>query len=147
MKCCLHISVFYLLCLLLLKKNHIYSNWVIQLFLNRALEDTNSQGNRPGVLAAGRRCIKGSALAGRGAEKHTFKLHCSARFSCFLSPRPNISPSAANVRPSVRVEVQRPAVSTAQNGKHSISRAPAALLTVVILSGCQPELMGCLGSS
>lgn len=53
---------------IVIEKNHIYSNWVIQLFLNRALEDTNSQGNRPGVLAAGRRCMKGSALAGRGAE-------------------------------------------------------------------------------
>lgn len=63
-----YLSILPVVFIVIEKKNHIYSNWVIQLFLNRALEDTNSQGNRPGVLAAGRRCIKGSALAGRGAE-------------------------------------------------------------------------------
>lgn len=71
------------------KKNHIYSNWVIQLFLNRALEDINSQGNRPRALAAGRRCMKGSAMLGQEAEICVLN---STVFHIFFHLRSNISP-------------------------------------------------------
>lgn len=62
--------------------------WVIQLFLNRALADRNSQGNRPCVIAAGRRCMKGSALFRRGAEICVFNLII---FHVFFHQRSNIS--------------------------------------------------------
>lgn len=145
MERCVCIAVFYPSRLLLLKKKIIFIQ--IGLFSCFSIELWRTEipkATGPVRLQQGGGAWKAQLWFGE-KPKYVF---LTRLYFTFSSVCVQIFPYSSK-RTMVQVEVKRAprSVSTVQHRKHSISRAPAALLTVVILSGCQPELMGCLGSS